>query len=198
MRLGTLLAVSVLGALAAGATATATPRTPLVTWTSSACPPGPSAPVPVLVTTSFIRKGTLGSVILKRHLYGVAAIPCSQRVVGAIGEPALLKGLVTNHDIFPGKQLRRSDFSGVLRLALTTPVRAGTYAQLTVRVTPTARCAIDVFDDTASKARELGPKTGGRITWRWKVAASTHPGRWPIVIRCGKSGNLRLTIRVLR
>ncbi len=46
-------------------------------------------------------------------------------------------------------------------------------------------------------AKGLGPKTGGKITWRWRVGASTHPGRWPVIVRCGKSGTLRLRLRVL-
>ncbi len=85
----------------------------------------------------------------------------------------------------------------VKRVSLTTPVVAGDYAQLSVRVTPRARCTIKViYETTVSKAKGLGPKTGGRITWRWRVGTSTHPGRWPIIVRCG-SGMLRTTIRVL-
>ena len=193
MRLATLLAVSALAALATGAAAPATPRTPL-DLTSAACPPGPAL---VLVATNLIRKGTLGSVILKQRLYTVAAIPCSQRKEGALDDPALLKGGIATRDIYPGKQLTRSDVSGVLRVSLTTPVRAGNYAQLTVKVTPSARCTIRVSYDPASKEKGLGPKTGGRITWRWKVGSNTHAGRWPIVIRCGTSGSLTLAIRVL-
>jgi hypothetical protein len=196
MRLATLLAVSALAALATGAAAPASPRTPL-DLTSAACPPGAPGPALVLVATNLIRKGTLGSVILKQRLYTVAAIPCSQRKAGALDDPALLKGRIATHDIYPGQQLTRSDVSGVLRVSLTTPVRAGNYAQLTVRVTPSARCTIRVSYDPASKEKALGPKTGGRITWRWKIGSNTHVGRWPIVIHCGTSGSLTLAIRVV-
>jgi hypothetical protein len=150
----------------------------------------------VLVATNLIHKGTLGSVILKKRLYAVASIPCSRREQGAIDDPALLRGLITTHDIYPGNQLTHSDVSGVLRVALTTPVRAGSYAELTVRVTPPARCTIQVSYGAASQQKGLGPKTGGRITWRWKVGSNTRPGRWPIDIRCGTSGSLKLTIRI--
>ena len=86
----------------------------------------------------------------------------------------------------------------VRKVSLTSPVRAGSYASLTVNVTPKARCTIQVIYDTViSKAKGLGPKTGGKITWRWRVGTSTHPGRWPVVVRCGKSGTLKLKIRVL-
>ena len=89
--------------------------------------------------------------------------------------------------------------AGVVRkVSLTSPVRAGEDASLTVNVSPRARCTIEVIYDTiVSKAKGLGPKSGGKITWRWRVGTSTHPGRWPVIVRCGKSGTLKLRIRVL-
>jgi micrococcal nuclease len=86
----------------------------------------------------------------------------------------------------------------VKRISLTSPVRAGDEAALTVNVAPRARCTIEVIYDTVvSKAKGLNPKRGGQITWRWRVGTSTHPGRWPIIVRCGQSGTLRMKIRVL-
>jgi hypothetical protein len=89
--------------------------------------------------------------------------------------------------------------AGVVRkVSLTSPLRAGKDASLTVSVSPRARCTIKVIYDTVvSKARGLGPKSGGEITWRWRVGRSTQPGRWPVIVRCGKSGTLKLRIRVL-
>lgn len=199
MRLATILVFTVLTAslavLAQRAMARATPRTPLVVSTF-ACSPG-QGPVLVLVAKNFIPKGTLGLVILKKGMYQVATISCSERRAGALNDPALLKGSIATHDIYPGSQLTRSDVSGVLMVSLTTPVRAGSYAQVAVRVTPRARCTIQViYDKTVSKDKGLGPKTGGRITWRWKVGSNTRPGRWPIVVRCGASGRLDLKIRI--
>jgi hypothetical protein len=196
MRLAVLLVALALAALAAGATAPATPQPPFVAWTS-ACSPTAQGPILVLVATNFIHKGTLGSVILSKRLYTPATIPCSQREEGALDNPALLKGGIAIQDIYPGKQLTRSNVSGVLRVSVTTPVRAGSYARLTVRVKPPERCTIKVMYDPVSKEKGLGPKTGGRITWRWKVGSNTQPGRWPIIIRCGTSGSLKLAIRVL-
>ena len=81
---------------------------------------------------------------------------------------------------------------------LTSPVRAGEDASLTVNVSPRARCTIEViYDALVSKAKGLGTKSGGKITWSWRVGTSTHPGRWPVIVRCGKSGTLKLRIRVL-
>lgn len=47
--------------------------------------------------------------ILKTRLYAAAAIPCSQREEGALDDPALLKGSIATRDIYPGKQLTRSN-----------------------------------------------------------------------------------------
>jgi hypothetical protein len=86
----------------------------------------------------------------------------------------------------------------IKRVSLTTPVRAGSYASLTVNVAPKSRCTIQVIYDTViSQAKGLGPKTGGRITWRWRVGTNTHPGSWPIIVKCGPAGTLRTKIRVL-
>jgi hypothetical protein len=86
----------------------------------------------------------------------------------------------------------------VRKISLTSPVRAGKDVSLRVSVSPRARCTIKVIYDTVvSKARGLGPKSGSKISWRWRVGTSTSPGRWPIIINCGKSGTLRLSLRVL-
>jgi len=149
----------------------------------------------VLIATKLLRTGTLGSVILKRRMYARSLVRCSQRLDGAFVDPTALNGHIVIRDVFPGQQLSHPFFSGVLRRSLTTPVRVGSYAQLTVTVTPRARCTIRVGYGREEKS--LAAKTGGRITWRWKVGSTGLPGRWPIVVQCGASGNLRSTIRVI-
>ena len=85
----------------------------------------------------------------------------------------------------------------VRKVSFTAVVSPNDYASLTVNVSPRARCTIKVvYETTVSHARGLGPKTGGRITWRWKVGSSTHAGRWPVTVDCGKSGKLSLRLRV--
>lgn len=87
----------------------------------------------------------------------------------------------------------------VRKLAFTAVVSPNDYASLTVSVKPRARCKITVeYDTVISKAKGLGPKTGTKITWRWKVGSTTNPGRWPVTVDCGKSGKLSLKLRVLR
>ena len=89
--------------------------------------------------------------------------------------------------------------AGVVRkVSLTSPVRVGKDASLTVSVSPRARCTVDVIYRTVvPKPKGLGAKSGGRITWRWRVATATPPGRWPVIVRCGNGGTLNLRIRVL-
>jgi len=83
--------------------------------------------------------------------------------------------------------------ASVRKVRFTAVVSPNDYASLTVAVRPRARCTIKV-----AYAGGLGPiETGGRITWRWKVGSSTHAGSWPVTVDCGKSGKLRLRLRVL-
>jgi len=87
--------------------------------------------------------------------------------------------------------------AGVRKVSFTASVSPNDYASLTVQVSPKARCTIRVvYDTTVSHARGLGAKTGTKITWRWKVGSSTHAGRWPVTVDCGKSGKLALRLRV--
>jgi hypothetical protein len=88
--------------------------------------------------------------------------------------------------------------ASVRKVALTSVVHAGDQASLTVAVSPRARCTITVvYETTVSHAQGLNPQTGTRITWRWKVGSNTHSGRWPITVKCGKSGTLKLKFHVI-
>ena len=84
------------------------------------------------------------------------------------------------------------------KVTFTGTVSPNDTASLTVTVSPKARCTIKVvYETTVSKAAGLGPKTGTKLTWKWKVGSSTHAGRWPVTVDCGKSGKLALRLRVL-
>ena len=86
----------------------------------------------------------------------------------------------------------------VKRTVFTGSVEAGDEATLTVTVAPRARCTIKVvYDTVTSRANGLGAKTGTKITWRWRVGSNTHGGRWPVTVDCGKSGKLRVLLRVI-
>lgn len=89
----------------------------------------------------------------------------------------------------------------VKRIVLTSPVRAGEYATLTVNVSPRARCTIRVIYNTATESKllpaaGLKPMTGGRITWRWRIPTEARPARTPIEVSCGESGMLRAELLV--
>lgn len=85
-----------------------------------------------------------------------------------------------------------------VRLAsVTSPVSAGSYATLTVRVSRTATCSITVnYKSGPSHAQGLYPKRGTRISWTWKVGTRTTPGRWGITVSCGSAGTLRTSFVV--
>lgn len=86
---------------------------------------------------------------------------------------------------------------GIRKLSITSPISRGDYARLTV--SSSARCSIAViYKSGASVAKGLYPKSpsGGRITWSWKVGTNTTPGRWPIIVSCGRAGTLRTSFVV--
>ena len=88
--------------------------------------------------------------------------------------------------------------AAVRKVSFTATVQPGDEATLTVTVSPRARCTITVvYHTTVSHAKGLAAKTGSRLTSRWTVGTSTHAGRWPVVVNCGKSGTLRLKLHVL-
>ncbi len=90
--------------------------------------------------------------------------------------------------------------SGVRRVSLTSPVRAGAYATLMVKVSRSATCSITVtYKSGRSRAQGLYAKHTNaqrRVSWTWKVGTRTTPGRWPIVVRCGSAGTLRTSFVV--
>jgi hypothetical protein len=87
--------------------------------------------------------------------------------------------------------------AAVRKISFTASVSPGDEAALAVAVSPRSRCTITVvYDTTVSHAAGLGAKTGTKITWRWRVGSSTHAGRWPVTVNCGKSGRLSLRLRV--
>jgi pilus assembly protein CpaB len=67
-------------------------------------------PMPVLVAKSLIPKGTAGTLIGTRDLFQATTVPKDQLKVGALTDPAALKGRVTAADVYPGQQLTVADF----------------------------------------------------------------------------------------
>jgi Flp pilus assembly protein CpaB len=68
-------------------------------------------PVAVLVANGLIPQGTSGNTIGTQQMYTISKIPANRVENGAITDPNSLKGLATAEDLFPGKQLTKSDFT---------------------------------------------------------------------------------------
>jgi pilus assembly protein CpaB len=67
-------------------------------------------PVAVLVASTLIPKGTSGDLIGSQQMYTISNIPADRVNDGAITDPNSLKGQIAVQDLFPGKQLTKSDF----------------------------------------------------------------------------------------
>ena len=90
--------------------------------------------------------------------------------------------------------------AAVKPIALTSTVAAGRSATLTVHVSPKARCTLRItvkYGNSGPRAVELERKTGGRVTWRWRIRSNVEPGRLPMVVRCGESGTLKTGITIV-
>jgi hypothetical protein len=94
----------------------------------------------------------------------------------------------------------RSSAKGKVKLvSLTSPVRAGSHATLTVAIPTGTSCAIVVtYKSGPSSAAGLYAQRarGGRISWTWTVGTRTTPGRWPIDVSCGAAGSLHTSVAV--
>jgi hypothetical protein len=84
-------------------------------------------------------------------------------------------------------------------VSITSPVRHGAYATLTVSVSPTRKCSITVnYKSGPSHAQGLDSKrpSNSRVSWTWKVGTRTTPRRWRIVVSCGSAGTLNTSFVV--
>jgi beta-lactamase superfamily II metal-dependent hydrolase len=77
-------------------------------------------------------------------------------------------------------------------LSHTSPISAGSTANLKIKTLPGAECTITVYYKSgASKASGLDPKTAnanGEVSWSWKVGSNTSPGDWRIVVTASQGG----------
>ena len=74
----------------------------------------------------------------------------------------------------------------VRKVSVTSAAQVGQQVRLVVDVTPRSRCSISV--------KGLAPRTGGRITWNWRVAADAGLIR----VNCGKAGSFNTRIKIVR
>jgi Flp pilus assembly protein CpaB len=74
---------------------------------------GSTEPLTVLVAKTLIPKGTSGTSLATKNLFVVTTIPKSQLKLGAISDPAVLRGMIAAEDIYPRQQLTTADFAAV-------------------------------------------------------------------------------------
>ena len=79
-----------------------------------------AAPVGVLVARSLIESGTSGDVVGQKEMFQVQSTPQDQVKLGAISDPALLRGHYAVNDVYPGEQITAADFAGVTGSAVGT------------------------------------------------------------------------------
>jgi hypothetical protein len=91
--------------------------------------------------------------------------------------------------------------ASVRLVSVTSPARAGSTATLVAKVSARVTCSITViYKSGPSVAQGLYPKrvsVAGRVSWTWNVGTRTTPGRWPIIVTCGRAGTLRTSFLVL-
>jgi Flp pilus assembly protein CpaB len=71
---------------------------------------GSTQPQTVLVAKRLIPKGTTGASFAENNLFDVTTVPKDQLKLGAISDPAVLRGSVAAADIYPRQQLTTADF----------------------------------------------------------------------------------------
>ena len=73
-------------------------------------------------------------------------------------------------------------------VALTSPVRPGRDARLTVQTAPHTQCMLLVHYKAGSADTDLAlPKRAGdagRVSWTWRVDPKATPGTWPVIVHC--------------
>lgn len=95
-------------------------------------------------------------------------------------------------DLFSTPPQQRDDVSvGVSVQSLSSPVKPGSTATMSIKTNTKVKCSIEAVYDKV-KAEDLGllPKQAdeyGTVTWTWLVPSKTPIGKWPITVTCANS-----------
>jgi hypothetical protein len=86
--------------------------------------------------------------------------------------------------------------ANVRLVSVSSAVKAGSLAQVTVMTFVHAQCTIKVHFGAKPPLAVpgLGGKGtlfGGVVQWRWKMPTNAARGRWTIDVSCGTAGKLR-------
>ncbi len=80
---------------------------------------------------------------------------------------------------------------GVALASLTSPVKAGTNASISVRTNALAKCKISVtYNGKVSTDSGLAPQAAneyGVAMWTWTVESTVPAGKWPVKVTCANS-----------
>jgi len=81
---------------------------------------------------------------------------------------------------------------GVTIVSLSSPVKAGAYANLVARTSPGAACTMSVTlpSGRQSQSSGLGPATtddSGQVTWNWRTGTTTRGGIATATVACGSA-----------
>jgi hypothetical protein len=91
--------------------------------------------------------------------------------------------------------------ANVQLINVTSPVRHGSYATISVRASARAECSIRVHYGsrapiTAAGLYTKGTLFAGIVQWRWQMSSSATRGRWTVDVSCGTDGSLRTSFLV--
>jgi hypothetical protein len=85
--------------------------------------------------------------------------------------------------------------ANVQLISVTSAVKAGSYAQISVTAFVRAQCSIAVHYGSRPALVATGLHTKGTVfgtvQWRWQMPVHSIRGRWTIDIACGSAGHLR-------
>jgi len=117
------------------------------------------------------------------------AVALSARAPGGLARAALCLalGLAAATPVLP-TALATPRQLPLMLVALTSPVRRGHDARLTVRTAPDTQCLLLVqYRVGGTPANVAIPKRAdgkGLVSWTWRVDPKTTPGSWPIIVHC--------------
>lgn len=129
---------------------------------------------------------------------GAASRPTLRSVSESDEEVSLRRALILAV-AFVALGLTGAASADVRTVHVISPIRHGADETLTVSVSPSATCSIVVnYKSGPSHAQGLYAKTSvdHRISWTWMVGTNTTPGRWGIVVSCGRAGTLHTSFVV--
>jgi len=103
-------------------------------------------------------------------------------------------------EVSPWSLIKTSPHLSIRVVSLTSPVRIGSEAKLTISTIPNAACTLTVYSKAGwpSGAYGLADQNAdgdGMATWRWRVHSRLTPGVGRIVVAC-TSGDQRATFEM--